>query len=208
MNWYIINLLSISYLVIKIIELIPIGINEDGGGSPRNMDFILEQAKENHRNGIINDSEYSTIIRQVFQMSESKMIREVQRRDSGPTFPRDRDFRYPSGSGPGPGPGPGPVPGPGPYPEPMPGPMQERHAWNDSMGRDPRLGGYPPFENRLPRYEHPAPRGPLMPAGPPRPMATGLNTAFEVLIVLFVFFRSILLHFAIMIHKFMFKSEI
>lgn len=38
---------------------------EDGGGSPRNMDFILEQAKENHRNGVINDGEYSTIIRQV-----------------------------------------------------------------------------------------------------------------------------------------------
>lgn len=151
-------------------------MNEDGGGSPRNMDFILEQAKENHRNGVINDGEYSTIIRQVFQMSESKMIREVQRRDSGPTFPRDRDFRYPPGSG----------PGSGPYPEPMPGPgpMPERHMWNDSMGRDPRLGGYPPFENRHSRYDHSAPRGPLMPAGPPRPMASGLSTAFEVFLVI------------------------
>ena len=96
-----------------------IGMNEDGSGSPRNMDFILEQAKENHRNGVINDGEYATIIRQVFQLSESKMIREVQRRESGPTFPHHREFRYPPGSC------------SGPYPEPMPGPMQ---------------GGYPPFE--------------------------------------------------------------
>ena len=133
---------------------------------PLGWTFILEQAKENHRNRVINDGEYSTIIRQVFQVSQSKMIRE-----SGPTFPHHREFRYPPGSG------------SGPYPEPMPGPMQERHMWNDSMGRDPRLGGYPPFENRNPRYEHPSTRGPLMPSGPPRPMASGLSTAFEVIIV-------------------------
>jgi len=169
---------------------------DDGGGSPRNMDFILEQAKENHRNGVINDGEYSTIIRQVFQMSESKMIREVQRRDSsGPVFPRDRDFRYPPGPGPGLGPGPigpgpigpgpiGPGPigqGPGPYPEPIAAPMQERHMWNESMGRDPRFGGYPPaFDNRPPRYDHPASRGPMIPGGAPRAMGGALNTAFEV----------------------------
>ena len=83
---------------------------EDGGSSPQNMDIILEQAKENHRNGVINDGEYSTIIRQMFQMSESKMIREVQRRDqdlryAGPSWNepagRERDPRrfpnYPAG---------------------------------------------------------------------------------------------------------------
>ena len=140
---------------------------QDGGGSPRNMDFILEQAKENHRNGVINDGEYSTIIRQVFQMSETKMIREVQRRESfpgpqgppGPPGPHphpEHDFRF-AGRDMPPGPyGPGPEPG-----------------WND-----PRRGGYPfpPGPGRMQRFDMMQP-----PRGHPGPgMGGPITSAFEV----------------------------
>ena len=103
---------------------------EENSGSPRNMDLILEQAKENHRNGVISDGEYSTIIRQVFQMSESKMIREVERREMTPQ-PHDHDLR--------------------PFPHAPPHPNRPMWAGNEPpMGpgmRDPRrpMGGPPGF---------------------------------------------------------------
>lgn len=155
----------------------------DGSGSPRNMDFILEQAKENHRNGVINDGEYSTIIRQVFQMSETKMIREVQRRES---FPGPQGPQGPPGLQGPPGP-PGTHPHPehefryggreipsGPY-----GPEPDR-GWND-----PRRGGYPfhpgPGPGRIQRYDMiPSGRGHLGPPG----MGGPINSAFEVWMVL------------------------
>lgn len=173
---------------------------QDGSGSPRNMDFILEQAKENHRNGVINDGEYSTIIRQVFQMSETKMIREVQRRESfpgpagppgppGPPIPPgppgphphpEHDFRYAGRDMP---PGPyGPEMGrdmpPGPY-GPGPGPEPDR-GWND-----PRRGGgypYPPMPGRMQRFDMMQPPRHLGPPGPPG-MIGPMNSAFEVCLV-------------------------
>lgn len=167
---------------------------QDGSGSPRNMDFILEQAKENHRNGVINDGEYSTIIRQVFQMSETKMIREVQRRESfpGPHGPHphpniEHDFRFQGREMP-----PG---GPAPYglepfgPEPF-GPEQDR-GWND-----PRRGvsGYPsgpyppgpPGPGRMQRFDMiQPPRGGNL--GPPGMGGPPVSPAFEVKHCLFDF---------------------
>lgn len=120
------------------------------------MDFIVEQAKENHRNGVITDGEYSTIIRQVFQMSETKMIREAQRRESfpgppGPPHP-DVDFRY---HGP-----------PEMFPEP---------CWNDPRRGPAGFGPYP-RPDRMQRFD-------VMPGGRPAPGPPGkapFNAAFEV----------------------------
>ncbi|XP_059351204.1 uncharacterized protein LOC130696000 isoform X2 [Daphnia carinata] len=161
---------------------------QDGSGSPRNMDYILEQAKENHRNGVINDGEYSTIIRQVFQMSETKMIREVQRRESfsGPPGPHgphpgmEHDFRFPGRDLP-PGP-PGPPYGLEPYgpepfgPEPF-GPEQDR-GWNDPRrgGGFPPGGPFPPGPGRMQRFDMMQPgRGHHGPGG-----MGPINSAFEV----------------------------
>ncbi|KAI9553963.1 hypothetical protein GHT06_019234 [Daphnia sinensis] len=152
----------------------------DGSGSPRNMDFILEQAKENHRNGVINDGEYGTIIRQVFQMSETKMIREVQRRESfsGPPGPHgphpsmEHDFRFPGRDIP-----PGPPYGLEPYgPEPF-GPEQDR-GWNDPRrgGGFPPGGPFPPGPGRMQRFDMVQPgRGHHGPGG-----MGPINSAFEV----------------------------
>ncbi|KAK4008023.1 hypothetical protein OUZ56_013182 [Daphnia magna] len=157
----------------------------DGSGSPRNMDFILEQAKENHRNGVINDGEYGTIIRQVFQMSETKMIREVQRRESfsvppgphGPHPSMEHDFRFPGRDLP-PGPPYGLEPyGPEPFgPEPF-GPEQDR-GWNDPRrgGGFPPGGPFPPGPGRMQRFDMIQPgRGHHGPGG-----MGPINSAFEV----------------------------
>jgi len=165
-----------------------------GSGSPRNMDFILEQAKENHRNGVITDSEYSTVIRQVFHMSETKMIREAQRRESfpGPGGPP----LHPPLPGPGPGPGPndfrfgGRDGGP---PSRRFGPEDDR-GWNDPRHRGDRgfpdrgfHPGPPGPGGRMPRYDMlQPPRGPMdgRPMGGPR----SPNMAFEVNKTLFLNF--------------------
>lgn len=175
---------------------------QDGSGSPRNMDFILEQAKENHRNGVINDGEYSTIIRQVFQMSETKMIREVQRRESfpGPHGPHphpniEHDFRFQGREM--------PHGGPAPYglepfgPEPF-GPEQDR-GWND-----PRRGvsGYPsgpyppgpPGPGRMQRFDMiQPPRGGNL--GQPGMGGPPVSPAFEVKHCLFDFICCMLIYF-------------
>ena len=108
------------------------------------MDFIVEQAKENHRNGVITDGEYSTIIRQCFQMSESKMIRDAQRSFAGPP---DVDFRYH-----------GPPEG---YQEP---------GWNDPR----RFGPYPRRFDQMQRQGPPGkgPFGPAFEVRPDDDMKT------------------------------------
>lgn len=89
-------------------------------------------------------------------MSESKMIREVQRRENGPST-RDQDLRFPPAS----------------FPEPV----QDRPVWNEPAMRDPRRGGYPYGRSRFdipPRGVPPV--GAVLPARPVPPV----NTAFEV----------------------------
>ena len=151
---------------------------QDGGGSPRNMDFILEQAKENHRNGVITDAEYSTVIRQVFQMSETKMIREVQRRES---FPGPPAGHYPPHPQQHPHPPDQMIPG-GPDFRGFPGPgpfdrQQQPERWDD-----PRRGGggnFPPYPHGPPGPGRMQPRFD-MPNQPPRGHLQGPMNAFEV----------------------------
>ena len=162
---------------------------QDGGGSPRNMDFILEQAKENHRNGVITDAEYSTVIRQVFQMSETKMIREVQRRESfpGPGAPghfppHPQQHPHPADHGPPAGPEfRGGFPCPGPFDRSQ----QQPERWDDPR----RGGGYPPYAHGPPGP--PGPGGPRMQPRFDNQPSRGhpQGTAFEVIYKLFFTFQ-------------------